>query len=398
MTLLCYGARMARIYLDHSATSPLRPEAAEVMRRILGAPPGNASSVHAEGHRARMDVESARAAVAQLIGSRPDEVIFTSGGTEANNLALFGVAGLESALRRVVTSAFEHPSVAAVVDDLEAGGFEVIRVPPGSDGVVPADAVLDAAVPGTRLVSLMLANNEVGTLQPVRGISRELRRRGVPLHCDAAQAVGKIPVSVDDLGVDLMTMAAHKLGGPQGAGALFVRRGLTLHPHLRGGGQELNRRPGSENVAAIAGFGAAATAVSRGLENEARSMAALRDHLETQITARAPGARINASSAPRVPGISSLAFEGVAGETLVIALDLEGVSVSAGSACSAGTIRRSRSLQAMGLEQESRSSIRVSLGPTTTVQEIDLFVERLGRVLVRTGPTTAASPVPAVMR
>ncbi len=398
MTLLCYGARMTRIYLDHSATSPLRPETAEAMRRILDAPSGNASSIHADGHRARIEVESARAAVARLIGSRPDEVIFTSVGTEANNLGLYGAAGLESDLRRVVTSAFEHPSVAAVVDDLEARGFEVIRVAPGSDGVVPADAVLDAAVPGTRLVSLMLANNEVGTLQPIRGISGELRRRGVPLHCDAAQAVGKIPVGIGDLGVDLMTMAAHKLGGPQGAGALVVRRGMILRPHLRGGGQELNRRPGSENVAAIVGFGAAATAVSCGLESEARSMAALRDRLEAKITARAPGTGVNASSAPRVPGISSLAFDGVTGETLVIALDLEGVSVSAGSACSAGTLRRSRSLQAMGLERESRSSIRVSLGPTTTVQEIDLFVERLDRVLVRMGQTAAASPAPVVTR
>jgi cysteine desulfurase len=396
MTLLCYGARMARIYLDHSATGPLRPEAAAIMTRILGAAPGNASSLHADGHRARMEVEQARRAIAHLLQSRPEEVIFTSGGTEANNLGLFGAAELPSALRRVVTSSFEHPSVAAVFDDLETRGLEVIRVAPGSDGVVPAEAILDAAVPGTRLVSLMLANNEVGTLQPVREISRELKRRGVPFHSDAAQAAGKVPIRVDELGVDLMTIAAHKLGGPQGAGALYVRRGLALRPHMRGGGQELNRRPGSENVAAIAGFGAAAAAADLGLESEARQMADLRDRLERKVLARAPRARVNASSAPRVPGISSLAFEGIASETLVIGLDLEGVSVSAGSACSAGTIRRSRSLQAMGLERESLSSIRVSLGPTSTPQEIDDFVERLRTVLLRAGVLTPPLSVSVV--
>jgi len=387
---------VSRIYLDHSATSPLRPEAAEAMIRILATPAGNASSIHAYGHGARMVVESAREEVARLIGARPEEVVLTGGGTEANNLAIFGaVPGDPSQGRRVVTSAFEHPSVLEVVGELEERGTEVVRVSPGRTGVVPAAAILKEAVPGTFLVSLMLANNELGTLQPVAAVGRELRRRGVLLHCDAAHAVGKVAVDVGDLSVDLLSIAGHKFGAPQGAGALFVRRDLTLHPHLRGGGQELHRRPGTENVPAIAGLGAAAAAARRDLEVEARRMAALRDRLEAALIGRRLGARVNGVEAPRVPGTSSLAFEGVTGESLVIALDLEGIAVSAGSACSAGTIRRSPSLLAMGLVEESRSSIRVSLGPGTSEEEIELVVARLEQVLTRmrrSAPAAAGRP------
>ncbi len=384
---------MSRIYLDHSATSLLRPEAAEAMIRILGAPTGNASSVHAAGHRARMEVEAARESVARLVGAAPEEIVLAGGGTEANNLALFGAALASPRSRRVVTSAFEHPSVLAVMDDLEERGFEVVRVSPDRTGVVPAEGILEAAAPGTGVVSLMLANNEVGTLQPVRAVGAELRRRGILLHCDAAHAAGKVPVQVADLNVDLLTLAAHKFGGPQGAGALYVRRGLTLRPHLRGGGQELNRRPGTENVAAIAGFGAAAAVAARSLDEEARWMVSLRDRLESAALERGLAVRVNGAEAPRVPSTSSLAFAGTTGEALLIALDLEGVAVSAGSACSAGTIRRSRSLEAMGLEAESRSSIRVSLGPSTTAEEIDIFVARLEEVLDRLRERTlAASP------
>ncbi len=366
------------------------------MIRILATPAGNASSIHAYGHGARMVVESAREEVARLIGARPEEVVLTGGGTEANNLAIFGaVPGDPSQGRRVVTSAFEHPSVLEVVGELEERGTEVVRVSPGRTGVVPAAAILKEAVPGTFLVSLMLANNELGTLQPVAAVGRELRRRGVLLHCDAAHAVGKVAVDVGDLSVDLLSIAGHKFGAPQGAGALFVRRGLTLHPHLRGGGQELNRRPGTENVPAIAGLGAAAAAARRDLEVEARRMAALRDRLEAALIGRRLGARVNGVEAPRVPGTSSLAFEGVTGESLVIALDLEGIAVSAGSACSAGTIRRSPSLLAMGLVEESRSSIRVSLGPGTSEEEIELVVARLEQVLTRmrrSAPAAAGRP------
>jgi cysteine desulfurase len=385
------GSASMRIYLDYNATAPLAPEAREAMLRVLGEPAGNPSSIHAGGHRARMTVETARAEVARLIGAAADDVVLTGGGTESNNLAIQGAAwtpGLQG--RRIVVSAFEHPSVLEVAADLEERGFEIVRVAPRREGVVPAEAVLAAAGPGTVLVSLMLANNEVGTLQPVGAVAGELRRRGVILHTDAAQAAGRIPIRVTDLGVDLLSLAAHKFGGPQGAGALYVRRGLQLRPHLRGGGQELNRRPGTENVAAIAGMGAAAAAAARDLEESGRRQRELRDRMEAAVLAEGLGARVNGGSAPRVPNTSSLAFEGASGEALVIALDLEGIGVSAGAACSAGTVRLSPVLQAMGLETEARCSIRVSLGPGTRGEEIDTFMEALRRVLerLRDGATT----------
>ncbi|MBI4168922.1 MAG: cysteine desulfurase [Acidobacteria bacterium] len=388
---------MVPIYLDHNATSPLRPEARDAMRRHLEGTDANPSSVHAFGHRARMAVESARGAIARLVGSPPEDLVLTAGGTEANNLAIYGAALAEGAAgaRRLVTSAIEHPSVLGPMEDLERRGFEVGRVRPDRSGVVDAQEVLDRAGPGTALVSLMLASNEVGTVQPVAAVGRELRRRGVPFHCDAAQAAGKIPVDVAALHVDLLSLAGHKFGGPQGCGALYVRRGLALRPLLKGGGQELNRRPGTENVAAIAGCGAAAVASFRALAEEGARLAGLRDRLEAAVLARMPGARVNGGAAPRVPNTSSLAFEGVSGETLVIGLDLEGVAVSAGSACSAGAIRHSYVLEAMGLPEASGSSIRVSLGHTTTDADIDGFLAALERVLGRARLGAAAAPVRA---
>lgn len=373
---------MRRIYLDHSATGLLRPEAREAVLRQLEEPAANPNSVHAPGHRARMVVERAREQVARLIGAAADEIVLTGGGTESNNLALFGAAlSASPESRRVVTSGFEHPSVLVVMDDLASRGFDIVRVAPGPDGVVRPRAVLEAALPGTCLVSLMLANNEVGTLQSVGEIVAGLRGRGLLVHTDAVQAVGKVPVDVGVLGVDLLSVAAHKFGGPQGVGALYVRHGVRLHPHLRGGSQELNRRPGTENVAAIAGFGAAAMAAAQGLGEEGRSIERARDRLESQIQARVPGARLNGAQAPRIPGLSNVAIEGTTGEALVIALDLEGIAISAGSACSTGTIFRSASLAAMGLHDEAGSSIRISLGPETGPDEIEQLVTALERVV-----------------
>jgi len=269
------------------------------------------------------------------------------------------------------------------MEDLERDGFEVVRLPPTRAGLVQAEEVLRAAPEGTALVSLMLANNEVGTVQPIAAIGRELRRRGILFHCDAAQGVGKLPIDVGELQVDLLSIAGHKFGAPQGAGALFVRQGLAIPPHLRGGGQELSRRPGTESVAAFAGLGAAAAeALAEGVAG-ARRLAALRDHLERAVLERGLVSRVNGQSAPRVPNTSSLAFEGATGEALVMALDLEGIAVSAGSACSAGTVRRSHVLEAMGLHEESASTIRVSLGPATTEAEIDAFVRTLEQVVGR---------------
>jgi cysteine desulfurase len=249
--------------------------------------------------------------------------------------------------------------------------------------VVSAAEVLDAAAPGTVLVSIMLANNEVGTLQPVAEIGRGLRERGVTFHCDAAQAAGKIAVDVADLSVDLLSIAGHKFGGPQGVGALYVRRGTKVRPHLRGGGQELNRRPGTENVAGIAGLGVAARAARESLPADGARQAALRDRLERLVGEAAVGARVNGAGEARVPNTSSISFEGVTGEGLVMALDLEGFGVSAGATCSAGTIRKSEVLEAMGLHEEARSSIRISLGHTTTLDEIEAMAAVLPAVLSR---------------
>lgn len=388
---------MRLIYLDHNATSPLRPEAREAARRQIDGETANPSSVHTSGRRARMVVESAREAVAHLIGCPPEDLVLTAGGTEANNLAIHGaaLAGRAAGSRRLVTSAIEHPSVLGPLEDLEHRGFEVIRVRPDRSGVVRTEELLDSAGPGTALVSLMLAGNEVGTLQPVAALGRELRRRGVTFHCDAAQGVGKIPVDVGALHVDLLSLAGHKFGGPQGCGALYVRRGVALEPYLRGGGQELNRRPGTENVAAIAGCGAAATAVSQSLAGEGARLADLRDRLERVVLDRVPEARVNGDAAARVPNTSSLAFDGVSAETLVFGLDLEGVAVSAGSACSAGALRRSYVLESMGLAEASGSSIRVSLGHTTTEADIEGFQAALERVLER---ARVAAAVPAARR
>lgn len=374
---------MQPIYLDHNATSPLRPEARRAMDRALEGPAGNPSSLHAPGRAARILLESAREQVARLVGARHEEIVLTAGGTEANNLALYGAAALLPPSTRVVTSAIEHPSVLEPLRDLESRGVQVLRVAPTRTGVVETGAMLEAAAPGTGLVSLMLANNEVGTLQPIGLLGQELRRRGLLFHCDAAQAPGKVPIDAHALGVDLLSIAGHKFGGPQGTGALYVRQGVALRPHLRGGGQELNRRPGTENIAALAGLGAAAEAAAHALPGESLRLQELRDRLERGVLARVPASRVNGGEAPRVPNTSNLAFAGLTGEVLVMALDLEGIAVSAGSACSAGTVRKSHVLEAMGLGEAAGSSIRISLGPGTTAGEIDCVVRLVAQVVDR---------------
>ena len=376
---------MPGIYLDHNATSPLRREAREAMLRALDHASWNPSSPHACGRAARRVVEEAREDVARLIGAASEEIVLTSGGTESNNLAIYGASGLLAAsARHVVTSAIEHPSVLGPIEDLERRGLGVTRVRPTRDGVVEARAVQEAASEGTALVSLMLANNEIGTVQPVAEVGNRLAGRGILLHCDASQAAGKTPVDVRDLHVDMLTLAGHKFGAPQGVGALYVRRDLVLRPHVRGGGQELNRRPGTESVAAIAGLGAAAAAAQRTLAERGARVAELRDLMEREVLRRVPGSSVNGGASPRIPNTSSLAFDGVAAEALVFALDLEGIAVS-----SAGTIRRSHVLVAMGLVDEAGASIRVSLGPSNTREQIATFVETLERMVER---ARSASP------
>lgn len=353
-----------RVYLDHNATAPLRPEAVAAMTAAFACA-GNPSSVHGEGRAARKLVDDARRAVARLVGVAAEAVVFTSGGTEANDLALNGCGRL-----RVLVGATEHDSVLAAVP-----GREI--VPVDGNGVIRRDALAEMLAADARpaIVSVMRANNETGTLQPVAEVAALAHRHGALVHCDAVQAAGRIPLDLAVLGVDYASLSAHKLGGPKGIGALIVLNGAPLAPRLRGGAQEGRRRAGTENVPAIAGFGAAAAVVESALAAEIDRLAALRDRLETGIRAAANDAVIHAAAAERLPNTSCVAMPGVSGETQVMAFDLAGFAVSAGSACSSGKVTVSHVLAAMGMaEIPARNSIRISLGTTTVAADIDAFV------------------------
>jgi cysteine desulfurase len=379
-----------RIYLDHNATAPLRPEARETMLAFLG-PPANPSSAHREGARARTALEEARAEVAALIGASPGEVVFTSGATEANNLALRGV--LTGSARGLVTSAIEHASILETAAALAASqGIAVHTVPVDDEGRLTAAAVHAACGPETALVSIGLANGEVGSLAPVAAIAEGLGSAGprrALVHTDAAQAAGRMPLDVRALGVDLLSLSAHKLGGPQGAGALFVRRGVPLRPQLTGGPQERDVRAGTENVAALVGFGVAARLARLELEQTARRAAARVERLWAGIRASIPGVRRNGpATGPRLPNTLNVSFADCAGESLLVLLDLAGVAVSLGSACAAGAAEPSHVLRAMGRDPEAaRNGIRLSLGPATTDAEIDRVLGLLPALVaqVRTG-------------
>ena len=393
---------MADVYLDHNATTPLDPRVREAMLPWLGERFGNPSSIHRAGQAARNAVEEARERVAALIGARPPEVVFTASGTEANDTVVASAA--ERARRsatgggHLVISAIEHPSVREAAARAESAGLEVTRVPPGEDGVVPAAAMIEALRQDTLLACLMLANNEVGTLQPVGAVAAECRARGIPLLCDAVQAVGKVPVDVSRLGVDLLVLGAHKFGGPLGAAALWIRDGVEVESLLVGGSQERRRRAGTENVAAIVGLGAAAALAQDEVGGHLRplQLAALRDRFEAGLR-EVPGAIVHCRMAPRLPNTSHVALTGVEGEALLIRLDLAGFAVSTGSACSSGTVEPSKTLLAMGLAaEEALSSIRVSFGISNHAAEIDRFLAALAREVVAlrrlTGNAMAAGP------
>lgn len=371
------------VYLDWNATAPARPEAIEAVARVM-AQVGNASSVHRFGRAARKIVEDAREQVAALVGADPANVIFTSGGTEANNLALRGCGD-----RRLIVSAVEHGAVLApaLLRDPRA-----VILPVDERGVVRLDALEQALRESEKpaLVSVMRANNETGVLQPVAEVVELAHRHGALVHCDAVQAAGKIPFNIKELGVDLASLSAHKLGGPQGVGALVLREDMPLDAQNVGGGQERGRRSGTENVAGLAGFGAAAQAAREHLAEYAR-VAELRDDLERRTAIIAQDRRIVGAGAERLPNTSCLTMPGVKAETQVMALDLEGVAVSAGSACSSGKVSASHVLQAMGLpDEEALTAIRVSLGWSTTPADIDRFVAAWRTVFERCGRRVAA--------
>jgi cysteine desulfurase len=362
-----------RFYFDHNATTPVAPEVLETLVTCLGQVYGNASSIHHFGQAAKQKLEGARRQLASLIHANPTELVFTSGGTEADNLALMGMRPAH-----LITSSIEHPAVLATCAQLERGGTAITIVPVNSGGLVNPEDVRRALRPDTGLISIMHANNELGVVQPIAGIARIARDAGVPMHSDGVQALGKIPVDVEELGVDLYSMSAHKLYAPKGAGALYVRKGTKLAPIAFGGHHERDRRAGTENVPGIVAFGTAAELAARRLAEESGSIAALRDRLENAVLDRISGAGINGARWNRTPNTSNLYFDGVDGEALVIALDLRGFAVSTGSACSSGAITPSHVLTAIGLSADrARSSLRFSLGRGNTVAQVDALVEAL---------------------
>jgi cysteine desulfurase len=380
---------MRRAYLDNNATTPVAPEVSEAMGAYLRDDYGNASSVHWYGQRARDAVERARDQVARLINAHPSDIIFTSGGTEGDNTAILG--SVEAARPRpgagpkhVVTTPIEHPASLYAARALERRRVDVTYVPVGPSGVVDPAEIERAIRPETVLISVMFANNEIGTIQPLEEIGRLAREHRIVFHTDAVQAVGKALVDVEKLGVDLLALSAHKLYGPKGVGALYVRKGTRLEPLMYGGHHERDRRPGTENVPGIVGLGAAADLASRFLAEDASRLTGLRDRLEAGIVERIEGAFVNGDPARRQPNTLNVGFDGVKGESLVMALDLEGVACSTGSACSSGSIEASHVLTAIGLSSDqARSSIRLSLGRYNTEADVDQALEVMPQVVER---------------
>jgi cysteine desulfurase len=372
-----------RVYLDHNATTPLDPEALDAMLPYLRDTFGNPSSLHWFGQRARAAVEDARGEVAALVGADAAEIVFTAGGSESDNLALRGAAAkARDAQRRVVTTAVEHHAVLNTAKALREEGRALEIVPVDARGRLELEALRKALDEPALVVSVMLANNETGVLQPVAEAARLAHERGALVHCDAVQAAGKLPVDVRALDVDLLTLSAHKLYGPKGVGCLYVKRGTPIAPLVRGGAQERNRRAGTENVAGIVGFGVAARRARQAMAADAPRVAALRDRLEARLLSL-PGARRNGDE-PRVPTTANISFEGVDAEALLVALDLDGVAASTGAACAAGGIEPSHVLKAMGFSPERvQSSLRLSLGRGTTEEEVDYAAGVIARAVDR---------------
>jgi cysteine desulfurase len=364
---------MRRVYLDNNATTPMLPEVLDAMRPYFGEHFGNASSIHHHGQETRAAVERGRESVAALLGARASEIVFTSGGTEADNLALFGLVGPGD---HVITSTIEHHAVLNACKHLAesrgSSGCEVTYVPVDGRGLVDPADVKRAIRPNTKLITIMFANNETGVLQPVAEIGKIAAEADIYFHTDAVQAAGKIPIDVNEIGCDLLTISGHKIHGPQGVGALYVRKGTRLEPMLYGGSHERSRRAGTENVPGIVGLGKAAESAGVGVERgDDEKIAAARDHLERELL-KIEATGLNGEGAPRVPNTTNIYFDGIEGEALVIALDLKGLAVSTGAACSSGAIEPSHVLTAMGLRTDrAKASIRFSLGKQNTAEDIE---------------------------
>jgi cysteine desulfurase len=364
---------MRRVYLDNNATTPVLPEVMAAMQPYFGEQFGNASSIHHHGQETRAAVERARESVAELLGCRASEVVFTSGGTEGDNLAIFGMlGGLVKPGDHVVTSTIEHHAVLNSCKHLAEKGCEVTIVPVDGRGLVDSDDVKRALRPATKLISIMMANNETGALQPVEAIGKIAAEADVYFHTDAVQAAGKIPLDVNKIGCDLLSISGHKIHAPQGVGALYIRKGTLLEPMLYGGSHERSRRAGTENVPGIVGLGKAAELALAGFERgDDKKMAALRDRLERELL-QIDATGLNGEGAPRVPNTTNIYFDCIEGEALVIALDLKGLAVSTGAACSSGAIEPSHVLTAMGLRPDrARASIRFSLGKQSAAEDVE---------------------------
>ena len=370
---------MHRIYLDHNATTPVDSAVLDAMLPFFSSDFGNAASIHTFGQRARSAVETAREQVATLLNARPQEIVFTSGGTESDNHAIFGVVNAAAAAgtpKHVITSAIEHEAVLNTCQALEKQGVAVTYLPVNRDGLINLDDLRKAIRPETTLITVMHANNELGTVQPLADIGRVAAEADVYFHTDAVQSVGKIPVDVRSLQLDLLSLSGHKLYAPKGIGALFIKGGVRVRQFLYGGHHQRGFRPGTENVAGIVGLGKAAELARISLDSDAQRISALRDKLEHGLLSRIPDSRANAANAPRTPNTSNITFPGIEGEALIIALDLKGLACSTGAACSSGAVEPSHVLTAIGLPaSEARASIRFSLGRHTTAAEIGAALE-----------------------
>ena len=369
-----------RIYLDHNATTPLDPLVADRMAQAMRDTWGNASSIHHFGQQAKAGIDQARGEVGALIGAEASEIVFTAGGTESDNLAIRGAAeALEpSGRKHLVTSAIEHEAVLNTMKALQRRGWRVSIVPVDASGIVSVDRVREAITDDTALVSVMHANNEIGTIQPIAEISAIAHEKGALMHTDAVQSAGKIAVDVRALGIDMLTIAGHKFYGPKGTGALWVKRGVRLISPITGGRQERSRRAGTENVPAIIGLGVAASIAARKWQTEGPRLAALRDRLETGMLSSVRGTDRNGAASPRVPNTANVSIDRVESESMLIGLDLAGIAVSSGSACSSGTLEPSHVLKAMGLPHaRTLGSIRFSLGSGNTDADIDRVLEAL---------------------
>jgi cysteine desulfurase len=363
-----------RVYFDYNATTPLAPGVADAVTAATRDLFGNASSVHYFGQQAKAALDDARSAVATLIGAEPSEVVFTAGGTEADNFAIRGAAEMleQTGRRHLVASAIEHEAVLNTLKALARRGWRTTLLPVDQTGIVSPERVRELITDDTAIVSVMHANNEIGTVQPIAELAAIAHARGALMHTDAVQSTGKIPVDIRAMGVDLLSLSAHKFNGPKGAGALWIKRGTRMQPLLTGGKHERNRRAGTENVPAIVGMGVAARLAAAKMSDEARRVEGLRDRLEDAILRNTPGTAVNGARQPRVPNTTNISFDRIEAESLLIALDLEGIAVSTGSACSSGTLEPSHVLRAMGLSpHRTQNSLRFSLGMFSTEEEVD---------------------------